>query len=119
MLISTPLLGALLASALGTNASRPTSPQHRAVLQRGHGFVVVAGGIEEAVDYAYYAASNARVLTTAVLLARAVGGEVRRLSAGEMRGAADMDAWIAFKPWRQWVWEVERSGVYVNELGGG
>jgi hypothetical protein len=28
-----------------------------------------------------------------------------------------MNRWIVFKPWAQWVREVERSGMFVNELG--
>jgi len=46
-----------------------------------------------------------------------VGGGVQYLSERERRDTRNMNAWIVFKPWRQWVWEVERSGGYVNELG--
>lgn len=117
MLINSPRLGAALAETLGTNTTQPTSPLHTTILQRGHGFVTVAMSVEQAVDYAYYAASNARVQTRALLLTGAVGGGVKYLSERESKGCKDMNAWIAFKPWKQWVKEVERSGIYINELG--
>jgi hypothetical protein len=117
MLVNSPRLGASLAAALGTNTSQPSSPLHPVALQRGHGFVTVGPSVEQVVDFAYYAASNARVQTRAMLLAGVGGGGVRFLSERERSACSDMNAWIVFKPWRQWVWEVERSGAYVNELG--
>ena len=88
----------------------------------------MGASIEQAVDYAYYAASNARVQTKAILLNAAMGGGagsgnrsatggIKYLSERERMDCKNMNAWIAFKPWEQWVWEVERSGNYVNELG--
>jgi len=117
MLINTVPLGAALASIFGINATQPTSPLHTTILQRGHGFVTVGTSIEQAVDYAYYATSNARVQTKALLLMGAVGGGVKYLTEQERRDCKNMDSWIAFKPWGQWVREVERSSVYDNELG--
>jgi ribulose-5-phosphate 4-epimerase/fuculose-1-phosphate aldolase len=117
MLVNNVRLGAALAETFGTNVTQPTSPLRTAVLQRGHGFVVVAESVEQAVDYAYYTSTNARVQTKALLLGGATGGEVEYLSGRERKDSKDMNAWIAFKPWRQWVWEVERSGMYENELG--
>jgi ribulose-5-phosphate 4-epimerase/fuculose-1-phosphate aldolase len=118
MLVNTPALGDALAKTLGVNTTQPTSPLHTTVLQRGHGFVTVGTSVEQVVDYAYYATSNARVQTTALLLNNAVGGSgVQYLSAQERKDTANMNAWIAFKPWGQWVTEVERSGQFVNELG--
>ena len=117
MLVNNPRLGAALASALGTNTTQPTSPLHTTVLQRGHGFVTVGSSVEQVVDFAYYAASNARVQTQALLLRATVGGAVKYLSEQELRDCRNMNTWITFKPWQQWVWEVERSGMYANELG--
>jgi ribulose-5-phosphate 4-epimerase/fuculose-1-phosphate aldolase len=117
MLVNNPRLGAALAETFGINTTQPTSPLHTTVLQRGHGFVVVAENIEQAVDYAYYASSNARVQTKALLLAGATGGDVKYLTEQERKDTRNMNAWIAFKPWQQWVREVERSGMYENELG--
>jgi hypothetical protein len=123
MLVNTPSLGADLASYFGTNTTRPTSPLHPVVLQRGHGFAVAAESIEQVVDFAYYTASNARVQTNAMLLANAMGGGgegregVMYLSTEERKATNEMNRWIVFKPWRSWVTEVERSGQYVNELG--
>jgi ribulose-5-phosphate 4-epimerase/fuculose-1-phosphate aldolase len=117
MLVNSPRLGAALATTLGINTTQPTSPLHTTVLQRGHGFVTVGTSVEQVVDYAYYATSNARVQTKALLLTGAIGGGVQYLSKQERRDCRNMNAWIVFKPWKQWVWEVERSGTYVNELG--
>lgn len=118
MLVNSPRLGDALAATFGVNTTQPTSPLHRAVLQRGHGFVTVGTSVEQVTDYAYYAASNARVQTNALLLNNAVGGNgVKYLSAQERNDTANMNAWIVYKPWGQWVVEVERSGQFVNELG--
>lgn len=117
MLVNTPRLGAALATVLGINETQPTSPLHTTILQRGHGFVTVGSSIEQATDYAYYASSNARVQTQALLLTGAIGGGVQYLSDQERKGCKNMNAWIAFKPWKQWVREVERSPTYTNELG--
>ncbi|KAF2107490.1 class II aldolase/adducin N-terminal, partial [Lophiotrema nucula] len=68
MLVNTPALGDSLAQTLGINASQPTSPAHWTILQRGHGFVTTGTSIEQATDFAMYAASNARVQTKALLL---------------------------------------------------
>jgi len=87
------------------------------VLQRGHGFVAAAESIEQVTDFAYYTTSNARVQTKAIVLAKATSSDVRYLSSEERKAAAEMNRWIAFKPWRQWVREVEKSGMYDNELG--
>ncbi|KAF2648656.1 hypothetical protein K491DRAFT_612366 [Lophiostoma macrostomum CBS 122681] len=119
MLVNTPYLGSELAKLFEVNGTQPTSPLHTVVLQRGHGFVTVGASVEQVVDYAYYATSNARVQTTALLLNGAAGGggKVKYLTAQERRDCRNMNAWIAFKPWGQWVWEVERSGIYENSLG--
>ncbi|KAF1934910.1 arad-like aldolase/epimerase [Clathrospora elynae] len=124
MLVNSPRLGAALAQTLGTNKTYPTSPAHTTILQRGHGFVTVGTSVEQVVDYAYYATSNARVQTKALLLASAAsktgsgsGDGVKYLSKQERKDTSNMNAWIVFKPWKQWVKEVERSGRYVNDLG--
>ncbi|KAF2824596.1 arad-like aldolase/epimerase [Ophiobolus disseminans] len=119
LLVNNPRLGAALAQTFGVNETQPTGPAHTTVLQRGHGFVTIAQTVEEVTDFAYYAASNARVQTNALLLKAAMGGggNVKCLTQQERKDAANMNRWIAFKPWRQWVKEVERSGMYINELG--
>jgi ribulose-5-phosphate 4-epimerase/fuculose-1-phosphate aldolase len=80
MLISSPRLGAALAESFGVNETQPTSPAHTTVLQRGHGFVTVGTSVEQVTDFAYYAASNARVQTKALLLSNAGSGGVNYLS---------------------------------------
>lgn len=117
MLVNSPRLGAALAATFGVNASQPTAPLHTTVLQRGHGFVVTGTSVEQAVDFAYYVTSNARVQTNALLLGGAGGGGIEYLSEQERRDCRNMNAWISFKPWKQWVFEVQQSGMYINELG--
>jgi ribulose-5-phosphate 4-epimerase/fuculose-1-phosphate aldolase len=120
MLVNSPRLGAALAEVLGVNETQPTSPLHTVALQRGHGFITVATSIEQATDYAYYAQSNAKVQTNALLMNAAAaqyGSLVQYLSAAERKDCKNMNAWIAFKPWKQWVREVERDPTYTNTLG--
>ncbi|KAF3032042.1 hypothetical protein E8E11_000764 [Didymella keratinophila] len=110
MLVNTPRLGDALAATFGINTTQPTLPLHRTVLQRGHDFVTVGPSVEQVADFAYYTVSNARVQTSALLLNGAVGGGgVKYLSAQERKDTANVNAWIVFKPWAQWVKEVERS----------
>lgn len=120
MLVNTPRLGAALAEVLGVNTTQPTSPFHTIALQRGHGFITVATSVEQATDYAYYAQSNAKVQTKALLMNAAApgsGGGIQYLSPAERKDCKNMNAWIAFKPWKQWVREVERDPTYTNTLG--
>ncbi|EOA90013.1 uncharacterized protein SETTUDRAFT_158652 [Exserohilum turcica Et28A] len=123
LLVDTVRLGSKLAERFGRNESRWQSPKHSTVLQRGHGFVTVATSVQQVTDWAYYVASNARVQWKAVVLAGAqqqshgCGHGVQYLSQRERLDTAEMNRWIVFKPWRQWVIEVERSGRYINELG--
>jgi len=118
MLVNTPVLGNALAATFDINTTQPTSPLHTTVLQRSHDFVTVGTSVEQVTDYAYYVASNARVQTKALLLNIAVGGsDIKYLSAQERKDTANMNSWIVYKPWGQWVKEVEMSGQYVNELG--
>jgi ribulose-5-phosphate 4-epimerase/fuculose-1-phosphate aldolase len=119
LLINTPAFGAALASTFGTNSTDPNLPLHTTILQRGHGFVIAGTTVQQAVDYAYYVCSNARVQTRAVLLGGALGKGVQYLSDRERNDCKGMNDWIAFKPWRQWVWEVDptRNSMYENEEG--
>jgi hypothetical protein len=102
---------------------QPTSPAHTTVLQRGHGFVTTGTSVQQVTDFAYYTASNARVQTKALLLSNAANGGnggrggVKYLSGEERMDTTNMNRWIVFKPWNQWVVEVERSGRFRNVLG--
>jgi ribulose-5-phosphate 4-epimerase/fuculose-1-phosphate aldolase len=120
MLVDSPRLGAALAAVLGTNTSRPTSPLYTTALQRGHGFITTGTSIEQVTEFAYYATSSARVQTRAIGLSASMGmgaQGVQYLSTDERRDSKNMNIWISYKPWRQWVLQTERSGMYVNELG--
>ncbi|PVH95449.1 arad-like aldolase/epimerase [Periconia macrospinosa] len=100
MLVNSPRLGAALASVLGTNTSQPTSPLYTTALQRGHGFITTGTSIEQVVEFAYYATSNARVQTGALGLSAYAGlgtGGVKYLSSDERKNSKDMNIWISFK----------------------
>lgn len=76
-LVSTPLLGAALASYFTTNPSAPsfslhptptqTKITHPVVLMRGHGFTNVGANLQEAVFRAVYTQQNTRVQTEAMV----------------------------------------------------
>jgi ribulose-5-phosphate 4-epimerase/fuculose-1-phosphate aldolase len=118
MLVNNPRLGGELAQMFGVNETKREAPLHTTVLQRGHGFVTTGTNVEQVTDFAYYAASNARVQSKALLLANVSGGgKIKYLSEQEKKATNEMNRWILFKPWAQWVREVERSGKFVNELG--
>ena len=120
MLVNTPRLGAALAAVLGTNTSQPGAPLYTTALQRGHGFITTGTSIEQVTELAYYATSNARVQTRAMGLSASAGmgiDGVHYLSTEERRDSKNMNIWISYKPWKQWVIQSERSGMYVNELG--
>ncbi|KAK7183138.1 hypothetical protein DPSP01_013696 [Paraphaeosphaeria sporulosa] len=120
MLVNTPRLGAALAAVLGTNTSRPTSPLYTTALQRGHGFITTGSSIEQVTEFAYYATSSARVQTRAISLLSSSGmgsQNPQYLSVDERKDSKDMNIWIRYKPWRQWVYQSERSGMYRNGLG--
>jgi HCOMODA/2-hydroxy-3-carboxy-muconic semialdehyde decarboxylase len=90
MLIRTPALGAALAKSLGGAAVG---------LLRGHGNVVVAGSIQEAVFRAVYTEVNARLEADALRLG---GGQVRFLNAGEAKSATDTNRAQITRAWDLW-----------------
>ncbi|KAL5434598.1 hypothetical protein PMIN07_006963 [Paraphaeosphaeria minitans] len=120
MLVNTPRLGAALAAVLETNTSRPTSPLYTTALQRGHGFITTGSSIEQVTEFAYYATSSARVQTRAIGLLSSSGmgsQNPQYLSTEERKDSKNMNIWISYKPWKQWVYQSERSGMYINKLG--
>ena len=90
MLIRTPALGAALAKSLGGAA---------VALLRGHGNVVVAGSIQEAVFRAVYTEVNARLQADALRLG---AGQIRFLNAGEARNAAKTNPAQLTRAWDLW-----------------
>jgi len=66
------------------------------VLTHRHGFVTVGDSVEQVTDFAYYAASNARVQTKALLLAGVQGGNVKFFSKEERKATSEMNRWIVF-----------------------
>ena len=90
ILVRNNALGASLAAALGNKF---------AILQRGHGAVVVSANIRVAVKNAIYLNANARMQATAI----ALGGSVKYFSfeEGKAMGAAPGDLSRAWDYWRR------------------
>jgi ribulose-5-phosphate 4-epimerase/fuculose-1-phosphate aldolase len=89
LLIRTPALGKALAHTLGT---------HTAVLQRGHGAVVVAGDLPHAVFRAVYTEMNAKLQAQAMEL----GKRVVYLDPAEAQKAAESMGGTVARPWELW-----------------
>jgi len=90
MLIRTPELGAALARTLGT---APVA------LMRGHGDVVVASSLKEAVFRAVYTEVNARLEAEALRLGQ---GEVEFLNEQEAAKATATNAGVLPRAWDLW-----------------
>ncbi len=88
MLVSTPALGAALASSLG---------QAPVVLMRGHGFNAVGTTIKQAVSRAIYAEVNARILTEALKM-----GSVVYLNESEAAKIAKTNDASIERSWEIW-----------------
>src|SRR5258708_4762237 len=89
MLIRTPELGSALAKALGP---------HAAALMRGHGAVVVAADLPQAVFRSVYTELNARLQAQAISL----GGTVTYLDDEEARKAEATMGSTGQRPWELW-----------------
>jgi ribulose-5-phosphate 4-epimerase/fuculose-1-phosphate aldolase len=89
LLIRTPALGKALAHTLGA---------HTAVLQRGHGAVVVAGDLPHAVFRAVYTEMNAKLQAQAMSL----GKRVVYLDPAEAQKATDSMGGTVARPWELW-----------------
>ncbi len=96
MLVRTPEQGDALARSL---RDRPI------VLMRGHGATIVASTIRQAVFWAVYAVTNARILTQTLLL----GGEPTYLTAMEARNISATNGQGS----RAWDYLAERVGNFL------
>ena len=89
MLISTPYLGSVLATSLGS---------HSCVLMRGHGSTVVGTSLQQAVFRAIYAEVNAKLQMAAQGL-----GDVEFLNAEEASLASEATDGQLMRSWNLWV----------------
>ena len=126
LLISSRALGDALAGTLdepgGTAPGQDGVPRHSVVLQRGHGFVIWATSLEDAVYRAVYAKRNAETQ----IRASSPEGDMREseregaplvfLSPRESQDSARTINGGMPKAWPSWKAEVERCGMYENEL---
>lgn len=84
---------------------------------RGHGFTVIASGVEECIFRAIYTNENAMIQTTSILLNAAhagSGSKVQYLHEEEASATADTITKSWARPWGLWTKEVEAIGLYVN-----
>jgi ribulose-5-phosphate 4-epimerase/fuculose-1-phosphate aldolase len=89
MLVSTPYLGSVLATSLGS---------HSCVLMRGHGSTVVGASLQQAVFRAIYAEVNAKLQMAAHGL-----GDVEFLNAEEASLASEDTDSQLMRSWNLWV----------------
>lgn len=122
LLVRNAKLGASLAGSFGY----PDGLKHTAVLMRGHGMTIMGPSLVDVVARAVYTQENANIQMSTLLMSAASVQckaasassnkvpSITYLSAEEARGAAEMSAWSAGRPWRLWVAEVEAHDLYVN-----
>ena len=123
MLVNNSRFGSGLASYFASQDAK--EPEHAVVLMRKHGFTTHAQSVETAVYRAIYTKINAKAQTDA-LATRAnlkmLGGDLTlkdvdmNLTEEQADGCTKMNEYYQEKPWRLWVKEVERMGIYVNRL---
>ena len=121
MLVNSARFGSGLASHFGPQDAE--EPEHAVVLMRKHGFTTHAQSVETAVYRAIYTKINAKAQTDALATRanlKTLGGEVAiddiKLTQEQVQGCTKMNEYFQEKPWRLWVKEVERMGIYVNRL---
>ncbi|KAJ9660511.1 hypothetical protein H2198_002447 [Neophaeococcomyces mojaviensis] len=112
-----------LGDALAKTFSRPQDmdgavdlPDHGVVFQRGHGFVTWAGGIEDAVYRAIHICRDAEIQTTAMTQRGDGDLEVVYLDEREAKDCEETINRATPQMWSAWVAQVERSGLYHNDL---
>ncbi|ETN36486.1 uncharacterized protein HMPREF1541_08764 [Cyphellophora europaea CBS 101466] len=124
MLVNNIMLGEGLAKKFGDAGQDRGEPKSSVVLMRRHGFTCVADGIEKAVYRAIYTKINAKALTDSLAVRKnfegmgdvAFDGGDLGLPEDQVVGSTAMNERFQDKPWKLWVREVERGGIYVNRL---
>jgi ribulose-5-phosphate 4-epimerase/fuculose-1-phosphate aldolase len=128
MLVRNERLGTALAqSFLDKDDSRSKLPAHKVVLMKRHGFTTWGSQLEGAVYRAIYTKINASIQAQAMTLRRNFhgpnlgstsedGGETlaEALTEEMCRDCEKMNEGTMDKPWKLWVLEVEKSGLYTN-----
>lgn len=124
MLVNSLRLGGQLADMFSTAAHNDTKdnavPDYSVVLQRGHGFAIVASSVEQAVYRAVYTTWNAEVLATAVEVQEKGGkglGSLEYLTEREARDCVAMNDQGLLKDWPLWVAQTVVDPLYKNDLG--
>jgi ribulose-5-phosphate 4-epimerase/fuculose-1-phosphate aldolase len=124
MLVNNPRFGEGLAACFSDDQNSDT-PERGVVLMRRHGFTCVGRDVVTAVYRAVYTRINAEAQTKAMAIAKhnpdsegkVVFGEgFEGLTDEQIKGTSVMCERFQDKPWRLWVREVERSGLYDNIL---
>ena len=124
MLINNLHLGDALARNFLTpahNASKANidEPDHTLVLQRGHGFAVLAANLPQAVYRAVYTTWNAEVDMSALTINRALGAQrkVEHLTPQEATDCKTFNDGVYSREWAVWAAQVAANPLYKNDLG--
>ena len=124
MLVNSLYLGDALArtfltSAHNTSVTDITEPDHTLVLQRGHGFTVLAANLPQAVYRAVYTAWNAEVDISALTIHQALGarGEIEHLTPRQATDCLTFDDAGYSREWPVWAAQVDANPLYRNDLG--
>ena len=124
MLVNSLHLGDALARTFLTSAHNASvtdiaEPDHTLVLQRGHGFTVLAENLPQAVYRAVYTAWNAEVDISALTINRALGAqrEVEHLTPRQATDCIAFDDAGYSREWPVWAAQVDANPLYRNDLG--
>ena len=123
MLVNSLHLGDVLARSFLTSAHNASvtdvaEPDHALVLQRGHGFTVLAENLPQAVYRAIYTAWNAEVDISALTINHALGaGEIKHLTPRQAIDCLQFDNTGYSREWPVWAAQVDADPLYRNDLG--
>lgn len=124
MLVNSLHLGDALARTFLTPAHNSSvtdvaEPDHTLVLQRGHGFTVLAANLPQAVCRAVYTAWNAEVDISTLTINRALGAgrKVEHLTPRQAIDCLPFDDAGYSREWPVWAAQVDANPLYRNDLG--
>ncbi|KIW28893.1 uncharacterized protein PV07_04748 [Cladophialophora immunda] len=106
------------ASSSPSSPSSTAVPAHTVVFERGHGFDTWAENIPDAVWRAIHVRRNGLIQAAAMEQRGSTDLEVIYLSDRECRDCKDTTNRATPLIWKAWAAEVERSGMYHNEMKG-
>ncbi|KAJ7036817.1 arad-like aldolase/epimerase [Mycena alexandri] len=100
--------------ALGDALANTFSNSSQVVLMRGHGMAVRAASIREVVFSGYYIKQDATVQLQGILLGG--GTPALGLNQREVTDTATTAKTLVGRAWSLWALQVDKAGLYVNDL---